>query len=342
MPTLAVVVINYNYAKYVGDALASIAAQLEPFDEVLVVDDGSTDDSRAIVAERFPDVTVIAKQNGGQLSAVWAAVAATTCDYLCVLDADDEVLPPLVQMVRPLLADGVVKLQYQLETISSDGSPSESFFPSYRAGYDSAAMQVDNQRLGFYICAPTSGNIFQTDYLRRLAATALLNERDFVDGVPAQLAPYFGEVVSLNVPLARYRVHAESDSQWGAPTPQLLKRESTQFRSRWRQSEAVLAVEGRQLVAPTRPAYLLERALILAILDGRRPQLGLSLRFAGRIVGSKMPPRQRVILALWAVALAIAPRKLAEELAIARRSPGKRSGTLTRIARMARVSRVVG
>ena len=62
---------NYNYADFVGEAISSVLVQTKPFDEIIIVDDGSTDGSldviTAAVANRS-DINVIAKKNEGQLS----------------------------------------------------------------------------------------------------------------------------------------------------------------------------------------------------------------------------------------------------------------------------------
>src|SRR4051812_15337721 len=94
--SIAAVVVNYNYEKYVAAAVQSVLNQTMPFDEVIVVDDGSTDGSLQVLRPFADRVRVIAKQNGGPLSAAWVAVAETTSDYLYVLDADDLADPDLV------------------------------------------------------------------------------------------------------------------------------------------------------------------------------------------------------------------------------------------------------
>jgi glycosyltransferase involved in cell wall biosynthesis len=92
----SVLINNYNYGRFLDRALASVAAQTRPADEIIVVDDGSTDDSLKVArrwAERDARVTIIAKENGGQLSAFNAGFQAATGDILTFLDADDEYLP---------------------------------------------------------------------------------------------------------------------------------------------------------------------------------------------------------------------------------------------------------
>jgi glycosyltransferase involved in cell wall biosynthesis len=83
---------NYNYARFVGDAVESALAQSVPFDEVIVVDDGSKDDSVELLTRRYADhpaVRIVAKEHHGQLSCFNEGYACSTGDIVFFLDADD-------------------------------------------------------------------------------------------------------------------------------------------------------------------------------------------------------------------------------------------------------------
>lgn len=93
---ISVLINNYNYGRFLDRALASVAAQTRPADEVIVVDDGSTDHSLVLArqwSEKDPRVRIIAKSNEGQLSAFNAGFEACNGDLITFLDADDEYLP---------------------------------------------------------------------------------------------------------------------------------------------------------------------------------------------------------------------------------------------------------
>ncbi len=88
---IAVVIPYYNGSQFVERALASVYRQTLPAHEVIVVDDGSTPEERAFIANlastgRF---TLLHKSNGGQGSARNAGVKAATAEYICFLDQDD-------------------------------------------------------------------------------------------------------------------------------------------------------------------------------------------------------------------------------------------------------------
>ncbi|HEX8344132.1 MAG TPA: glycosyltransferase, partial [Actinoplanes sp.] len=93
---LSVVVPIYNVAPYLDECLSSIAAQYHTGLEVIMVDDGSTDDSAAIAAEfagRDPRFRLVSQPNAGLGAARNAGAAVATGDYLMFVDSDD-VLPP--------------------------------------------------------------------------------------------------------------------------------------------------------------------------------------------------------------------------------------------------------
>lgn len=91
-PSVSVVVTCYNYERYVVDAVESALHQSSPAIEVVVVDDGSTDSSRALLTERYgghQTVRVVGTENRGQLAAFSEGIRQCTGDVVCFLDADD-------------------------------------------------------------------------------------------------------------------------------------------------------------------------------------------------------------------------------------------------------------
>ncbi|MBW4693750.1 MAG: glycosyltransferase [Lyngbya sp. HA4199-MV5] len=101
-PLVSILINNYNYARYVGDAIDSALGQTYPNIEVIVVDDGSTDQSREVIEGYGDRIIPIFKPNGGQASAMNAGFAASHGDIICLLDADDLFLPNKVDIVVKL------------------------------------------------------------------------------------------------------------------------------------------------------------------------------------------------------------------------------------------------
>lgn len=101
-PLISVLVANYNYARYISETLESVLCQTYPHFEVVVCDDGSTDNSCNIIASyvrKDSRIKLVCKQNGGVASAFNAAYQESKGEIICLLDADDVWLDNKLQMV---------------------------------------------------------------------------------------------------------------------------------------------------------------------------------------------------------------------------------------------------
>lgn len=103
-PAVSVVIASYNMAKYLGQAIESVLAQQWQDLEVIVVDDGSTDDTAEVLARFAGDsrVRAIVQENQGQPRAKNAGVRACRGDYVAFCDADDYWLPHKLTAQLPL------------------------------------------------------------------------------------------------------------------------------------------------------------------------------------------------------------------------------------------------
>ena len=87
--TLTILINNHNYAGYLREATDSALGQTYPRTEVIVVDDGSTDESAEVIRSYGDRIVPVFKSNGGQASAFNAGFAHSTGDIICLLDSDD-------------------------------------------------------------------------------------------------------------------------------------------------------------------------------------------------------------------------------------------------------------
>jgi glycosyltransferase involved in cell wall biosynthesis len=115
-PTFSVIVAAYNVADVIGDALKSIQAQTIAPLEVIVCDDGSTDDLEGAV-ELYRDAIVLLRQeNGGEAAAKNTAAAAATGDFVAILDADDVYFPKRLDALNTL-----AQARPDLDILTTDG-----------------------------------------------------------------------------------------------------------------------------------------------------------------------------------------------------------------------------
>lgn len=96
-PLVSAIIPNYNYARYVGEAVESALSQTYSNIEVIVVDDGSTDNSLEVLAQYRDRIKIIRQENSGVSVARNRGVAESSGDYIAFLDADDVWLPEKIE-----------------------------------------------------------------------------------------------------------------------------------------------------------------------------------------------------------------------------------------------------
>lgn len=203
---------NYNYRNFVCEAVESALVQTYPFYEVIVVDDGSTDDSlsllrRTYAAERR--VSIVAKENGGQLSAFNAGMEMATGEAIFFLDADDRYRPDYVAQVIELYETrGIDFAIAGIEVFGSAVATPRRLFPKRDLGYSVLAALLSNAFVG----GPTSSLS-----MRRWVADEVLPcplENDWctrADDVLVLGSSIVGaRKYQMGVPYVDYRVHGSN------------------------------------------------------------------------------------------------------------------------------------
>jgi glycosyltransferase involved in cell wall biosynthesis len=100
LPKVSVIITNYNYAEYVGRAIESVLSQTYRNIELIIVDDGSGDDSDKVISgyvKANPQITYIKQKNQGVVSARNKGMTTATGAFLCCLDADDWFNPDYIE-----------------------------------------------------------------------------------------------------------------------------------------------------------------------------------------------------------------------------------------------------
>lgn len=107
-PVVSVVIPCYDYGRYLPQAVASVLAQTYADWELVVVDDGSTDDTAAVARSLIADhpgrrIRLLEQANAGVSAARNAGIAATTGRYVLPLDADDMIAPTMLERTVAVL-----------------------------------------------------------------------------------------------------------------------------------------------------------------------------------------------------------------------------------------------
>jgi glycosyltransferase involved in cell wall biosynthesis len=167
--TFAVVVTSYNYRRFVIEAVDSALAQTRPATQVIVVDDGSTDGSDALLREHYGDderVKLIFATNGGQLSAFQRGVSEVRAGIVCFLDSDDRWEPDYLARLGELY-----ETRADIDFVFSDMQHFDQ--DSRRVAFHPHAVDLGFTAIATYVLttwygAPTSAVSMRATWARRV------------------------------------------------------------------------------------------------------------------------------------------------------------------------------
>ena len=175
-PSLCIVVNNYNYASYLSEALDSALEQIKPDDELIVVDDGSTDASADVLAlyETRSGVRIIRQENQGQMKAVRVGIKAAKADVVVLLDSDDVLLPGYLQRLRDIYDENhdisFVMAAAEVRGSNPQTTQRNAKYLAQMAFPQGAIGKTKWASLMFYefVGTPTSGISLHTDLAKRI------------------------------------------------------------------------------------------------------------------------------------------------------------------------------
>lgn len=216
-----IVVINHNYGEFLVTAIDSALAQDHPHVEVIVVDDGSTDNSSTIIAGYGDRIRAVMKAQGGHVEAVNAGFAASSGDVVLFLDADDLIHPDGLRRAIAVLQPGDSKVQFRLATLDRTGADQNMPFPHFPPDFSPEDVLRGAARSGWYPWTVSTGNVFVRSFLDQVMPIDSKTVYRSPDGYLSKLAPLYGPVRSLPEVLGGYRVHgnnawASSQKTWSA------------------------------------------------------------------------------------------------------------------------------
>lgn len=126
LPLVTIIIINYNYEKFLSRAIDSALQQTYPFKQIVVVDDGSTDNSRQIIHQYGDQVTRVFQENKGTTAATNSGFLASRGEIVFFLDSDDVFFPHKVEEIvkcylKVIPQNPDVLIFHRLDTITDDG-----------------------------------------------------------------------------------------------------------------------------------------------------------------------------------------------------------------------------
>jgi hypothetical protein len=326
---VSIVITNHNYGRFLDDAIQSALGQSYNRIEVIVVDDGSTDNSRDIIARYRNHITPVFQPRAGQFAAFNAGVGVCSGEIVMFLDADDLLLPHVVAEVALAFRDNpdIAKVQYRLEVIDANGAATGHFVPPGTLQLPSGDLRRHMLRFPDDVrTPPTSGNAFSAAVLHQILPVP--DSPDFRTGAELYLvnvAPLFGPVFTLPCVGGRYRRHGAN--AYDSTTLNLDRIHAMIRRTAFNREH--IRRHAMRLSLPATPSrnddilsvtYVASRIAACRLdCPSRRLPGDSRLRLArlGLLAAARrfdLPRHIRALFMLWFIAVSVAPRPLARWL----------------------------
>jgi len=239
---ISVLINNHNYGRFITRAIASALAQSEQGAEIIIIDDGSTDHSRAVLEAYRDRVKIVFQDNRGQAAAINAGVRVSEGEYLCFLDADDWWAPSKLAAIRAAFRSNpkAALVYHRLQPMLADDSPTMKPIPrSLCSGGLSARLA---KSAGWWPFPMTSAIA-----VRRSAWQAVGDiPEEFRMSADAWLVgvyPFIGDVAALPDALGFYRIH---NNNWyrAVDDTAMLRKRMAHWRVTVETTNRFLAVHG--------------------------------------------------------------------------------------------------
>jgi glycosyltransferase involved in cell wall biosynthesis len=328
-PSLVVTVciLNHNYGRFLAAAIDSVLDQTHTDVDLLVVDDGSTDESREVI-ERYGDrVRAHLQEQAGQAAAAWSGVQQARGKAILFLDSDDALEPDICARIAEAfhLQPDLAMLQWRLGTIDAEGNSLGRELPPRAGILPSGDLSEHVLRVRNWYYQLTTGAAYATWALRRVLPARLpAGEYHALDQWVNELVPLLGPVRSLDVIGGWHRLHGRNYSAFelrSADWPRRMIELTLNSHARVRS----LAVElGRDCPEDARdlrdPALLGWRLWSLTVdrehhpyPDDRRPVIGAQ-GIVASLAHPLFPWRHRAKRAVWFALVAGLPPIIAQRV----------------------------
>jgi cellulose synthase/poly-beta-1,6-N-acetylglucosamine synthase-like glycosyltransferase/type IV secretory pathway TrbD component len=320
----SIVIATHNYARYLEGAVLSALAQRHTPTELIIVDDGSTDETEEILRRYADRAHIIRQAHAGQCAAYNAGLAQATGDIVLFLDADDLLDARALESVVPLFTPGVAKVQFRLRLIDAHDRRRGVEIPRWLVNGDLSGL-VRAGRLCH--SSPGTGNAYRVDTLRRLAPLPVCErDRYGADFFTIHGSALLGEVRTCDEALGAYRVHAYTaldTGYFGNAASSQDERALTQSRHERLRAWITERLGPEHAIAHCQPAFSLEKhVFVRAVLDAPNYAAGVQrglTHFATQLwpaIGLHTQASSlRLGLCMWALAVALSPRSIGRPLA---------------------------
>lgn len=216
----SILINNYNYASYLAECIQSVLDQTYADIEIIVYDDGSTDNSLEILS-KFNNIKVISSSNYGkghnsnQMNAVNKAFEKSTGEIIFLLDSDDFFKKDKVEKIINLFKERshVEVIQHRLEEVDKESNPLNTCVPVLKKIQNYKEYIYETESI-YHLFSMTSALTFRRSFLEKVLP---LDEDDFsyicVDTRLMLLAALQTNILTNEDSLTYYRKHGSN--AWG-------------------------------------------------------------------------------------------------------------------------------
>ncbi|HEY0023836.1 MAG TPA: glycosyltransferase [Longimicrobium sp.] len=317
-PLFSVLVAAYNQAEWVEDTLDTVAAQTVADWELVVVDDGSTDDTGERVqgwmdglrATRPGVRTVLAPMpNGGQSAAMEHGFGLCTGRWIALLDSDDRWLPEkLERIAAAIAADPAAGMVVHPMYVIDDRNRRTGDVRPQRAALSEGDLREQIRQTTRHVAPATSAVAIRADVFAQLVPMPTKGFRTAADAYLTMGASLLAPVRAVHEPLAEYRMHPD-----GNHIRTMLSAEGVK---RWVELQTVIAEHFGLGAAADRNSFFLRHVFALQKFQGGPgQQVGTYARLA-RATWSDgaFGAREKLIFSAFWTACLLAPRPVFRRL----------------------------
>jgi glycosyltransferase involved in cell wall biosynthesis len=316
---VSIVIVNYNYARYLQDAIESALNQSYPSVEVVVVDDGSTDQSLRILNSYRDRCIFIQKENGGQASAMNLGFAMSRGEWILFLDADDALFPQAISnfIDHTTPSHLIAKLHAPLVTADSSGDllgQTIPYQPLASGDLESTLLRWGPES---YVCSPTSGNLWSRSMLSSVLPIPEKTYRISADAYLFTLAPLFGQIIGLESPVGCYRLHGCNTYWQSNISLKQLRGDIIRYGKRASTLENFVRRSGVIIKArfwKLRNRYYLAKVAILYKLQNRSLPDGFLLLCLRASIIAPITFLKRFLWVIWFISLWLSPPRLSHKV----------------------------
>lgn len=321
---VTIVILNYNYARFLDQAIGSALRQTHASCEVVVVDNGSTDDSLDVI-RRYGRLVRLVRQpiNIGQGQGYNLGIEAARGAWVIWLDADDLLDDDAMATCLALAQPDTAKVQFPLRTVDADAQPLGGVVPYLRHQGDVVPLI---RRFGHYAGPPGSGNLYRRTAVAPYFPVPPQDWPICTDTVPFVTAPFHGQVIDTGRPLGCYRLHGKSAPNAPGYTGNFSVSMGTEVRlntaSRDRSLELLRTRSGIDIRGPflTLPTHVRHRIISWRLQPTVHPFADDSAGSLWRLMNESLSAcpgytaLERLMMRVWAAGVLFLPGRAAQSL----------------------------